>query len=623
MGDLSLGETNHADNGTELTGGTLARDWGGNNYIFKVDGATISPLPPGGVMGIEASGFGNVAIHAIGGLKAEGTSAGSPGVLATGVVGVEGQGTRFGLEGLLTGANVPANRIERAAVVGSAAGSNLGIGVMGISDNFDGVLGSSQNGNGVEGLSGGGGFGVLGQSDFIGVKGVGSNSGDGVSGASTSGRGGVFTSDTGTGIDATSTSGIGVAARSTSGPGGTFTSGTGTAIDTTSTSGIGVVGRSTSGSGGFFTSFAAEALVAIAGGTGNGVRAQSATGNGVLGSSTDGAGVFGDSQNQVGVAGRSRSTSAAGVFGLNEQFIGVSGGSTSGPGVFGHSQSQAGIMGTSVSAAGIFGFGDAAFQAAPAVPPAGVLGVNDKSVGVLGSSVGLIGAWGNTDKGLGVVGTADLGAGVPTDRVTDQGIGVIGLANTGFGIVGMSTSGTGVYGSSTSSLAGHFKGPVTIEGALTVIGGAKSAVVPHPDGSARQLYCVESPESWFEDFGEAQLVDGQARVQLEPGFAALVELTDYHVFLTPYGETRGLFVAERDTTGFRVCEQQGGANGVRFAYRVIAKRKDIVADRLAKVALPQRSNQQRLPNLQLGIVTPNVEQLTTVPPLPAGASTVT
>ena len=35
-----------------------------------------SLIPPGGVMGIEASGFGNVAIHAIGGLKAEGFSAG-------------------------------------------------------------------------------------------------------------------------------------------------------------------------------------------------------------------------------------------------------------------------------------------------------------------------------------------------------------------------------------------------------------------------------------------------------------------------------------------------------------------------------------------------------------------
>jgi len=34
-----------------------------------------------------------------------------------------------------------------------------------------------------------------------------------------------------------------------------------------------------------------------------------------------------------------------------------------------------------------------------------------------------------------------------------------------------------------------------------VIGGPKSAAVPHPDGTLRRLYCVESPESWFEDFG--------------------------------------------------------------------------------------------------------------------------
>ena len=66
----------------------------------------------------------------------------------------------------------------------------------------------------------------------------------------------------------------------------------------------------------------------------------------------------------------------------------------------------------------------------PLPSPAGVLGVNDKSVGILGSSVGVIGAWGNTDKGLGVVGTANLGAGAPTDQITDQGIGVIGLGVT-------------------------------------------------------------------------------------------------------------------------------------------------------------------------------------------------
>jgi hypothetical protein len=116
--------------------------------------------------------------------------------------------------------------------------------------------------------------------------------------------------------------------------------------------------------------------------------------------------------------------------------------------------------------------------------------------------------------------------------------------------------------------------------------GLKSAAVPHPDGSHRLLYCVESPESWFEDFGEAQLVYGKVEVRLDPDFAALVEVDGYHVFITPYGESKGLFVAERYATGFRVCEQQGGTNNVSFAYRVVAKRKDIVADRLAKMMRP-------------------------------------
>ena len=33
----------------------------------------------------------------------------------------------------------------------------------------------------------------------------------------------------------------------------------------------------------------------------------------------------------------------------------------------------------------------------------------------------------------------------------------------------------------------------------------RSAAVPHPDGFHRRLYCIECPESWFEDFGEGTL----------------------------------------------------------------------------------------------------------------------
>jgi len=103
---------------------------------------------------------------------------------------------------------------------------------------------------------------------------------------------------------------------------------------------------------------------------------------------------------------------------------------------------------------------------------------------------------------------------------------------------------------------------------------------------------MESPESWFEDFGESQLVDGQAEVRLDPNFAALVEVNGYHVFLSPYGESNGMFVAKRQATGFRVCEQRGGTGSASFGYRVVAKRKDIVVDRLATVAPPQLSDRK-------------------------------
>jgi hypothetical protein len=140
MSDMSLGETNKANNGTELVGGTFDENWGGNDYIFRVDGDVISPLPPGGVVGIRCSGFGGVGIEGIGGVKGVATEGG-------GTFGVQGVGNRYGVEGLLAGAEIPENRTEQAAVVGSAAG-NFGIGVMGISNDLQGVLGSSQTHNG-------------------------------------------------------------------------------------------------------------------------------------------------------------------------------------------------------------------------------------------------------------------------------------------------------------------------------------------------------------------------------------------------------------------------------------------------------------------------------------------
>jgi len=138
---------------------------------------------------------------------------------------------------------------------------------------------------------------------------------------------------------------------------------------------------------------------------------------------------------------------------------------------------------------------------------------------------------------------------------------------------------------------------VVVSGSL-FIGGNKSAYVKHPDGSHRALYCVESPESWFEDFGKGTLVNGKADVQLDADFASLVHADDYHVFLTEIDTHHHLNVTKPTPTGFTVTADGEGAalKGKKagdlsgtFSYRVVARRKDVKGDRLAKVELPKEA----------------------------------
>ena len=97
---------------------------------------------------------------------------------------------------------------------------------------------------------------------------------------------------------------------------------------------------------------------------------------------------------------------------------------------------------------------------------------------------------------------------------------------------------------------------------------------------------LRSPESWFEDFGEAKLVKGKAEVKIDPDFAQTVNLkTRYHVFVTPHStKISALAVVARLPGRFRV-EHPGGASGT-FSYRIVAKRKDIRVRRLERIKMP-------------------------------------
>lgn len=106
--------------------------------------------------------------------------------------------------------------------------------------------------------------------------------------------------------------------------------------------------------------------------------------------------------------------------------------------------------------------------------------------------------------------------------------------------------------------------------------GNKNAVVETESYGRRKLHAIESPEVWFEDFGTASLVDGEATVAFDPIFAETVNLEeDYHVFVTPLCQEPALLsVTDKSASGFTVQGVTLDKEPVDcdFDYRVAAKR---------------------------------------------------
>jgi hypothetical protein len=202
---------------------------------------------------------------------------------------------------------------------------------------------------------------------------------------------------------------------------------------------------------------------------------------------------------------------------------------------------------------------------------------NKRAINVSDSPVGVFGQGGPNADGVQGLGNGGSSAGVRGISLDPGGTGVVGEADgpSGFGVVGFSSQG----------FAGLFWGKVDVLGTFSVFG-VKSAVVPFADGSHRRLYCMESPESWIEDFGIGQLVNGQAQVQLEADFAAVVNSDSYHVFITEYEDHNALYVVNRTNTGFGVRSKTSNTVKGTFSYRIVAKRKDIEGPRLEKVRIP-------------------------------------
>jgi len=281
----------------------------------------------------------------------------------------------------------------------------------------------------------------------------------------------------------------------------------------------------------------------------------------IQGVNASGDGVVGTSSTGDGVNGNSTSANKSGVYGANT----VKGGF----GVFGRNSADG-----SSGFLGEVGFGAGGTSASPANGTAGVYGVSQVPAGI--GTVDAAGVWGDSFAGDGMVATSNQNNGivaVTADSLNQFNAGAfIDNQNPNAGDVVVQTFGESIGGSCVIDTLGNL-----------FCSGSKSAVVPVENNSKKvAMYAIESPQNWFEDFGSGQLTNGSASINLEAIFGETVDTNvKYHVYLTPNGDCKGLYVTAKTPTSFEVHELGQGTSNIAFDYRIVAMRKGYEQIRMA------------------------------------------
>lgn len=294
-----------------------------------------------------------------------------------------------------------------------------------------------------------------------------------------------------------------------------------------------------------------------------------AAGTGVFGSGGS-AGVTGYSAGDFGVEGFTGTYGENGVYGDSDAY----GSAWANAAIYGlQTSGSPGVFGTSVQGPGVFGEGGNYLNSY------GVEGLSNSTAGVYGYSTGpgYYGVYGEDDA-----------AGTPA--------GVYGYSSTGVGTLGFSESSNsfaigGIANGATTGLFDAFNietgGACEMdnEGNLSCTGKVTGVQIAarHRNSNGQKVlaYASESASETIEDVGEGRLFNGVANVMLPADLASVIDARrNYYVFLTPLGDTRGIYVSMKTTSGFQVRENMRGRSDVAFDYRIVAKPMDASDDRL-------------------------------------------
>jgi hypothetical protein len=258
--------------------------------------------------------------------------------------------------------------------------------------------------------------------------------------------------------------------------------------------------------------------------------------------------------------------------------------------VVGAGQLTYGVVGLSDSSYGLLGngplagvFGEANGAASSSAP--GVYGYSISSgPGTEGANIG--------GSGVGVYGASQYNYGVEGASISGDGIYAVGLAGlvadtfsgTGIAVLARNNSSTG-YPFYALNTANETDCAIDQDANMIcsgdVIGGAVKTRHRNGNGQRVLTYASESASATVEDVGEARMFNGVANVMIASDFASVIDRSSgYYVFLTPLGDTRGLYVSMKTPAGFQVREDERGRTSVAFDYRIVARPIDANGDRL-------------------------------------------
>jgi hypothetical protein len=305
-------------------------------------------------------------------------------------------------------------------------------------------------------------------------------------------------------------------------------------------------------------------------------------------------------------------TVGSGVFAIEGVTVYANGGV--GLAGFGVSQSlrQLGVYGSASGPTGIGVYGVSSLVEAAGGPTTanetvGVYGIAPNGYGVEGTTGVEQSPYPGLFSGiLGLDGSANFG----------NNDGILGITNNGyFGVQGIGGNGSvgGVYGSADGGNYGVFgeSGLVGVEGSsngtpLAAANGAGTivwsvdssgivtttanaqAIVTVRGGASARTFVPNSTTPLLEDVGSAMLVRGASTVRLDPAFGSSISSGVYQVFITPNGESKGLYVQQKKASEFTVRENANGRSTIGFDYRIVAKP---FADTGARIAIaPSAAN---------------------------------